>query len=222
MRLLKAFFSVLYEGPVSKGVMDLNSDSEKHTARSPRSQGAKWAACLGLILMAGLFPNASISAQTVPPVETETVREAPVVRRLELSGTVTSPHASHISTSVEGLVSAVHFDSGARVTRGDLLLELDAELEEAAYKQAEARTAHPSGHAATAFAAAVAVGVIYPRLRWPLVCVAGLVALSRVYLGVHYWLDVVVGCALGTAVGLGVAWSAERVVRGFVASPAPT
>ncbi len=80
----------------------------------------------------------------------------------------------------------------------------------------------PSGHAATAFAAAVAVGVIYPRLRWPLVCVAGLVALSRVYLGVHYWLDVVVGCALGTAVGLGVAWSAERVVRGFVASPAPT
>jgi RND family efflux transporter MFP subunit len=130
--------------------MDLNSDSEKHTARSPRSQGAKWAACLGLILMAGLFPNASISAQTVPPVETETVREAPVVRRLELSGTVTSPHASHISTSVEGLVSAVHFDSGARVTRGDLLLELDAELEEAAYKQAEARTAQAAAELADA------------------------------------------------------------------------
>lgn len=79
----------------------------------------------------------------------------------------------------------------------------------------------PSGHAATAFAAAVAVGVIYPRLRWPLVFIAGLVALSRVYLGVHYWLDVIVGCALGTAVGLGVAWSVERVVRGL-ASPAHT
>jgi RND family efflux transporter MFP subunit len=101
-------------------------------------------------LVAGLFPNASISAQTVPPVETETVREAPVVRRLELSGTVTSPHASHISTSVEGLVSAVHFDSGARVTRGDLLLELDAELEEAAYKQAEARTAQAAAELADA------------------------------------------------------------------------
>lgn len=130
--------------------MDLNSDSEMHAARSPRSQGAKWAACLGLVLVAGLFPNASISAQTVPPVETETVREAPVVRRLELSGTVTSPHASHISTSVEGLVSAVHFDSGARVTRGDLLLELDAELEEAAYKQAEARTAQAAAELADA------------------------------------------------------------------------
>jgi len=80
----------------------------------------------------------------------------------------------------------------------------------------------PSGHAATAFAAAVAVGVIYPRVRWPLVCIAGLVALSRVYLGVHYWLDILVGCALGSAIGLGVAWGAERVVRGSAASPAPT
>jgi RND family efflux transporter MFP subunit len=52
---------------------------------------------------------------------------------------VTSPHASQISTSVEGLVSAVHFDSGAHVKKGDLLLELDPELEEAAYKQAEAQ-----------------------------------------------------------------------------------
>ncbi len=57
--------------------------------------------------------------------------------KLELSGTVSSPHASQISTSVQGLVSAVYFDSGAHVKEGDLLLELDAELEEAAYEEAE-------------------------------------------------------------------------------------
>jgi membrane-associated phospholipid phosphatase len=38
----------------------------------------------------------------------------------------------------------------------------------------------PSGHAAGAFAAAVAVGLVHPRLRWPLLLLAGLIALSYV------------------------------------------
>lgn len=97
----------------------------------------------GLVAAAGFsFPAA---AQPAPPVEIETVREAPVIRKLELSGTISSPHASQISTSVQGLVSAVHFDSGAYVKEGDLLLELDAELEQAAYEQAEAEAAQAAG-----------------------------------------------------------------------------
>ena len=67
----------------------------------------------------------------------------------------------------------------------------------------------PSGHAMTAFATAVALGAMYPRLRWPALAVATLVALSRVYLGVHFALDVVAGAALGTAIGLAVAWAAR-------------
>jgi membrane-associated phospholipid phosphatase len=69
----------------------------------------------------------------------------------------------------------------------------------------------PSGHTTTAFAAAAAVGVFYPRLRVPLYCVAALVGLSRIYLGVHYGLDVLVGAVLGISIGLGVAWSIQRV-----------
>jgi membrane-associated phospholipid phosphatase len=60
----------------------------------------------------------------------------------------------------------------------------------------------PSGHSATAFATAVAVGLVYPRLRVPLLALAALVALSRVYLGMHYATDVLVGSALGAAMGL--------------------
>jgi undecaprenyl-diphosphatase len=59
--------------------------------------------------------------------------------------------------------------------------------------------AMPSGHAAGAFAAALAVGLVHPRLRWPLLVVAGLVALLRIWLGVHYVTDVVAGAALGCA-----------------------
>ncbi len=60
----------------------------------------------------------------------------------------------------------------------------------------------PSGHALTAFATAVVVSALHPRLRWPALALAALVALSRVYLGVHYALDVVAGAALGIAIGL--------------------
>lgn len=70
-------------------------------------------------------------------------------------------------------------------------------------------TSFPSGHAATAFAAATAVAIVYPRLRAPLLAVAALVALSRVYLGVHYWSDVLVGSLFGVAIG----WATVMLLR---------
>jgi len=71
-------------------------------------------------------------------------------------------------------------------------------------------TSFPSGHAATAFAAATAVGAFHPRLRAPLLALAALVALSRVYLGVHFWSDVLVGSLLGAAIGLAAARLVQR------------
>jgi undecaprenyl-diphosphatase len=78
----------------------------------------------------------------------------------------------------------------------------------------------PSGHAATAFAAAVAVGIVHPRLRWPLVGLASLVALSRVWLGVHYLSDVLAGAAIGTAVAV-AGWLAIRAATPLFARAFP-
>jgi undecaprenyl-diphosphatase len=78
-----------------------------------------------------------------------------------------------------------------------------------------ASASFPSGHAATAFAAAVAVALVYPRLGRPLLALAVVVALSRIYLGVHYVLDVAAGTLLGIAVGIAAAW----VVRAIAPSP---
>src|SRR5579871_2569675 len=53
----------------------------------------------------------------------------------------------------------------------------------------------PSGHAMMAFGGAVVLAAVLPRLRWPLLVLAVGVALSRVYLGVHYPSDVLAGAA---------------------------
>jgi undecaprenyl-diphosphatase len=55
----------------------------------------------------------------------------------------------------------------------------------------------PSGHAATSFAAATMLSFAFPRLAPALFVLAAAVAFSRVYVGVHYPLDIIAGAALG-------------------------
>jgi undecaprenyl-diphosphatase len=68
----------------------------------------------------------------------------------------------------------------------------------------------PSGHAMTAFAVAAAIALLAPRLRWVVLGVASVVAVSRVYLGVHFWLDVLAGAAFGMAIGALIAVAVRR------------
>lgn len=62
----------------------------------------------------------------------------------------------------------------------------------------------PSGHAATSFACATVLGALEPRLRVPAYVLAALIAFSRLYVGVHYPLDVLAGAVWGIAVGAAV------------------
>lgn len=60
----------------------------------------------------------------------------------------------------------------------------------------------PSGHAATSFAGATVLAHFAPRLRVPLFVLAALIAFSRVYNGMHYPTDILVGAAGGVAIAL--------------------
>ena len=60
----------------------------------------------------------------------------------------------------------------------------------------------PSGDAAYAMGAAVALGVVVPRWRWPALLFAIAVMIERVAVGEHHPLDVIAGAALGVASGL--------------------
>src|SRR5512139_1291276 len=74
-------------------------------------------------------------------------------------------------------------------------------------------TSFPSGHAASAFAFAYAVGRHLPELAVPIRLLAGAVAYSRVHTGVHYPGDVVLGSILGAGTSAMVAGACDRRYR---------
>lgn len=71
----------------------------------------------------------------------------------------------------------------------------------------------PSGHSASSFAAATVIAAVSPRLRVPAFVLAAAIAFSRVYNGVHWPTDVLVGAAVGVVTALLLLAAARRVPR---------
>ncbi len=74
-----------------------------------------------------------------------------------------------------------------------------------------ASTSFPSGHSASGFAFATAVGNELPFLTVPLRSLAAAVAYSRVHTGVHYPADAIVGSVIGARTGHLVSALADRI-----------
>jgi membrane-associated phospholipid phosphatase len=83
-------------------------------------------------------------------------------------------------------------------------------------------TSFPSGHSASAAAFAIAAGDVLPALRLPLRAAASVVAFSRVYTGVHYPGDVIVGATVGTLIGRLTSRLALRISRSRAAAQRST
>ena len=64
----------------------------------------------------------------------------------------------------------------------------------------------PSSHATNLFGQALFWGLLFRRYLWPGIAFAFLIGLSRIFVGVHYPLDVVAGMILGAAEGAAMAW----------------
>lgn len=91
-----------------------------------------------LAMLAGF--HADSRAQPTVPVVTAVATQQDIHRVVPMNGTVTSPRSARLSPATSGQVYALHVDAGSRVTRGDVLLELDSELAELQLQSDEART----------------------------------------------------------------------------------
>ncbi len=71
----------------------------------------------------------------------------------------------------------------------------------------------PSSHAANAFAQFAFWSRFTPRVKWYLFVIAFLVAISRVFVGVHYPGDVLIGSLLGGVIGCFGAMALQKLLH---------
>ena len=77
----------------------------------------------------------------------------------------------------------------------------------------------PSSHAVNIFAAAFFLSQPFRRLTPLFYGIAAVVAYSRVYIGIHYPLDVIGGAGIGLLIAWPMRWLKDRVVKRFTPSP---
>jgi len=97
---------------------------------------------LGMALsLAASAPCVLAAGPSPVPVIVAEPREAPLVEQLRLTGTVTTDHSAELSPRVDGLVSRLYVDAGDVVRKGQVLLEVDAEMARLALSRAQASAA---------------------------------------------------------------------------------
>jgi undecaprenyl-diphosphatase len=77
----------------------------------------------------------------------------------------------------------------------------------------------PSSHAVNVFAAAFFLAQPFKKISPILFAIAGLVAYSRIYIGVHYPLDVLGGAAIGITIAWPMRWLKDRAVDRLLPLP---
>lgn len=73
----------------------------------------------------------------------------------------------------------------------------------------------PSNHAVNNFAAAVFLTRLFPNYKWIFFITASLLALSRVYLGLHYPSDILAGAIIGSLFGYVFSVAALKIDEKF-------
>ena len=82
------------------------------------------------------------------------------------------------------------------------LLVKVSQNEDGSYKQTQSsQKSFPSNHSANVWALSFIIGFLYTNVKIYFIILASLISISRVYIGVHYPLDIIFGAIIGILVG---------------------
>lgn len=116
-----------------------------------------------------------------------------------------------VSLAASVLTARIGFEVLKRVVNRNRPGRFLAELHHLHARDQAGGLGYPSGHATISMALALTLSYWRPRARWPVVILAVLVALGRLYVGVHLPLDVAGGTALGVLASAGGAAVGRRL-----------
>ena len=83
----------------------------------------------------------------------------------------------------------------------------------------ESGASFPSGHSKNGFTVFVILGSKWRRLRLPLFAIACLIAMSRIYIGVHWPFDVIAGSLVGWIIGQFTIRYETKIINTFNSIP---
>lgn len=91
-----------------------------------------------IVLLLALIMADQATAQQAAPVAVTRAQSDAIIREVTLTGSLMSPRRAELTPEVDGRATEVIVEAGDRVTTGDALLQLDAELGRIELRQAEA------------------------------------------------------------------------------------
>ncbi len=95
----------------------------------------------------------------------------------------------------------------------NLLVEV-AKIDNGDYKKtSSSQKSFPSNHSANIWAIALIIGHLYPNIKRYFVFLAIMVSISRVYIGVHYPIDIMTGAMIGMLVSLLLIKIHQKLIR---------
>ena len=75
------------------------------------------------------------------------------------------------------------------------------------------RKSFPSNHSSNIWALSIVLSYMYREQKKYFITLAVLISVSRVYIGVHYPLDIITGCSIGLIVGSMLIKCAQKLIR---------
>jgi RND family efflux transporter MFP subunit len=108
--------------------------------REPQALSTYW--LWGILALFSLILNHSALAASArtPLVVVSEAQTQTIIKQVPLTGTITSARVARLSAEVSGQIEKIQVEVGDRVKTGDVLLELDAEIETLALQSTQAET----------------------------------------------------------------------------------